>query len=443
MFSVIEQEFLTYISSILSENTFYFKTDKEYIDFSDKDFSFNIEIYSRSKKIIKKVDSSNFDFVHSILKTTIFNKKKIICWNIKNYFSYYRNKTGRSFSTDSQIFDLKVLERISGKYDDHSPNDFKEALNRFSAIYKEDWHRISELYKDVHCPLMFKVIPSIETKGIVDKEDKIVKYCYYEIEGQENGRLSSFGCLKNNFLPLNLKEEDKLRYRTPDQDQLFLLFDYKNMEVSVLEYLTKDPSLKKILSEGDDFYESLYKKIINPNNFDVEKRKKMKMIFLPFVYGAGNKKISETCNIELSKVEIITKRIKEIFPQVFSWLDNYSKNNQDGYYVNTFGKKRKIEQSYKSINFIVQSTASIFCLDKLIDLHSAFKRNICFYVHDAYCLYCDKKELESNIKMIKNILLQDSKFLNNINLSVSCKYGSNLNEMVEYEQGEHSERYMQ
>jgi len=45
--------------------------------------------------------------------------------------------------------------------------------------------------------------------------------------------------------------------------------------------------------------------------------------------------------------------------------------------------------------------------------------------------------------MIKNILLQDSKFLNNIHLSVSCKYGSNLNEMIEYEQGEHSERYMQ
>jgi hypothetical protein len=57
---------------------------------------------------------------------------------------------------------------------------------------------------------------------------------------------------------------------------------------------------------------------------------------------------------------------------------------------------------------------------------------MCFYVHDAYCLYSSKKELESNIEMIKNILLQDSKFLNNIHLSVSCKYGENLNEMKEF-----------
>ena len=435
MVGTVDQEFLTHISSILSDNTFYFKTDKENIDFSDKDFSFNIEICSRTKNITKKVDSSNFAFVHSILKTTIFNKKKILCWNIKSYFSYYRSKTGKSFDTDSQIFDIKVLERICGKYDGDSPNDFKEALNRFSNIYKEDWDRISGLYKEVCCPLIFKVIPSIETKGIVDKEDQIIRYCHYEIEGQENGRLSSFGCLKNSFLPLNLKEEDKRKYKTPNQDQLFLLFDYKNMEVSVLEYLTKDSNLKKILDEGDDFYESLYKKIINPNNFSAEKRKKMKMIFLPFVYGAGNKKISEICDIELSKVEIITNRIRELFPQVFSWLDNYSKNSQNGYYFNTFGKKRKIDQAYKSINFIVQSTASVFCLDKLIDLNSFCKKSICFYVHDAYCIYSDKKELESNMKMIKNILLQDSKFLNNIHLSVSCKYGSNLNEMTEYKQG--------
>jgi len=233
-------------------------------------------------------------------------------------------------------------------------------------------------------------------------------------------------------MPLNLKKEDKQKYRPLNQDDLFLLFDYKNMEVSVLEYLTKDKALKDVLNEGDDFYESLYKKIINPNNFDQEKRKKMKMIFLPFIYGAGIKKISESCKIESSKVEVITKRIKETFPKTFTWLDNFSKNNQDGYYINTFGKIRKIDQSYKSINFIVQSTASIFCLDKLIDLYYVYKKSMCFYVHDAYCLYSSKKELESNIEMIKNILLQDSKFLNNIHLSVSCKYGENLNEMKEF-----------
>lgn len=431
---MIEEELLIkYLSDTASDSTIYLKTSPEHIDFTDKNFIFNIEIFSRSKKIVKTITNNDFDIINSILKVTIFKKnKKIITWNIKNYFSYYKNKTGKDLDIECQILDLKILERLSGNYSEKSPNSFKDAVERFSSIYHSRWDIINNIYKDVYIPLILKVIPSIENKGVADIEDKSIKHCYYEIEGQENGRLSSFNCLKNCFMPLNLKHEDKQKYRPLDQDELFVLFDYKNMEVSILEYLTKDKSLKDVLDEGDDFYESLYKKIINPNNFDQDKRKKMKMIFLPFVYGAGIKKISESCKIDCSKVEVITNRIKETFPKTFAWLDNFSKNDQNGYYSNSFGKTRKIEQSYKSINFIVQSTASIFCLDKLIDLHSIYKKSICFYVHDAYCLYSNKKELESNMEMIKNILLQDSKFLNNVHLSISCKYGSNLNEMKEF-----------
>lgn len=441
---MIEEEFLKYLSEVQSDSIFYVKTTPEHIDFTDKNFSFNIEIYTKSKKITKKITNDNFDIINSILKVSIFIKnKKIFGWNVKNYFSYYKNKTGKDLDFESQIFDLKILERIHGFYSDKAPETFKEAVDRFSKVYQSDWGRISKLYKEIYCPLIFKVIPSIENRGVVDIEEKITKYCYYEIEGQENGRLGSFGCFNQGFLPLNLKEEDKKKYRPHNQDDYFLLFDYKNMEVSVLEYLTKDKTLKEFLSEGEDFYETLYKKIINPENFDQDKRKKMKMIFLPYIYGAGVNTISEKTNIDKTKVEIITNRIKETFNKTFLWLESFSKNDQNGYYSNMFGKRRKIKDSYKSINFIVQSTASIFCLDKLVDLHSIYKKSICFYVHDAYCLYSNKKELESNSEMIKNILLQDSKFLNNIHLNVSCKYGQNLNEMKEFNGEKINERHMQ
>lgn len=431
---MFEEEFIKYLAEISSDNALYLRTVPEQLDFTDKDFVFNIEIYNKSKKITQAVNIKTFDVINSVLKTVIFNKnKKIFVWNIKNYFAYYKKQTGKDLDFDCQILDLKIIERLCGNYSERAPESLREALKRFHDIYSSKWDKVSRIYKDVYCPLIFKVVPSIENKGIIDLEDRSIKYCYYEIEGQENGRLSSFNCLKNSFLPLNLKNEDKKKYKPLNEDDYFLLFDYKNMEVSVLEHLTKDKSLKELLDEGSDFYESLYKKIINPNNFDQEKRKKMKMIFLPFVYGAGINKISETCKIEYSKVEIITNRIKEIFPKTFDWLNNYSKNDQHGYYSNNFGKTRKIDQSYKSINFIVQSTASIFCLDKLIDLHSVFKKNICFYVHDAYCLYTEKKQLESTVEIVQNILLQDSKFLNNIHLNVSCQYGTNLNNMKDIE----------
>lgn len=436
------EDFCKYISESYSENVFYIKIRPEYIDFTDKNFEFNIDIFSRRKKISQTVNIKNLDEISSILKVTIFSKnKKILCWNIKNYFSFYRKIANKNFKFEAQILDLKIIERICGIYTNNAPESLAEALKRFSEIYSTRWNRINSVYKDIYCPLMFKVIPSIENKGIIDTKDRSIKYCYYEIEGQENGRLSSFNCLKNSFLPLNLKKEDKEIYKPLNEDDYFLLFDYKNMEVSVLESLTKDKNLEEMLYEGHDFYETLYKKIINPNDFDQEKRKKMKMIFLPIIYGAGIDKISETCKIDISKVKIIKNRIQETFPKIFDWLENFSKSDQNGYYENMFGKTRKIDQKYKSINFIVQSTASIFCLDKLVDLHSVFKKSICFYVHDAYCLYSNKKDLESNIEIAKNILIQDSRFLKNMHLSVSCKYGDNLNQMKEFK-GENNEGYM-
>jgi hypothetical protein len=107
-----------------------------------------------------------------------------------------------------------------------------------------------------------------------------------------------------------------------------------------------------------------------------------------------------------------------------------------------FGKKRTIREKYKSINFIVQSTASMFCLDKLIDLYNIFQNDICFYIHDAYCVSSKKNEIIKKTQLVKNILIQENKFLNNIHLNVSCKYGKNLFEMKSLDEEDISERNM-
>ena len=259
------------------------------------------------------------------------------------------------------------------------------------------------------------------------------QYCYYEIEGQENGRLSSSCRYKDCFLPFNLKKENKEELKLKNDDDVFLSFDYKNMEVSVLEFLSKDSNLRAVLQEGKDFYESLYKNIYN-KDCSPEKRKKVKKIFLPYVYGASPKALAESCNVSLAQIEEFIKNTRKIFPHTFDWLDSYSNNSNDNLYSNMFGKRRIINEKYKARNFIVQSTASIFCLDKLVDLSNYLNHsNIVFYVHDSYVVSCNRKDLNSNIEVVKNILLNGGNLFENILTNVSCEIGENLNSLLNYE----------
>ena len=430
---MVEFEFLTGLSQIRDQNVFYLRFSPQVLDFTDKNFNFTIEIFAQGLKISTLVSKDSFKEIHSLLKQVLFLKdKKILCWNFKNYCSYYKSNTGRNFNSDCKILDLRVLGGLCGINFKTAPETFVGAVNAFKVIRDFDYERIYELYEKIHLPLIKKVIPKIETKGIVNKKDRRIEYCYYDIEGQDNGRLSSSGQFKDYFLPLNLKKEDKENFKTMDEDYLFLNFDYKNMEVSVLEFLTKDSALREVLENGNDFYESLYKKLFS-KTCTSDKRNKIKKIFLPYVYGASPQTLSGSCGVSLSSVEGFIKNIRKIFSHTFDWLDSYAENSGSNSYVNIFGKRRIINEKYKAKNFIVQSTASIFCLDKLIDLSSYFKDpNILFYVHDSYLFSCNKKELDSTAKIIKNILLEDGRFFENIVINVSCEYGDNLNNLKKY-----------
>ena len=430
---MVEFEFITGLSKIKDQNVFYLRFSPQILDFTDKDFEFTIEIFAQGLKISTSVNRNNFKEIHSLLKQVLFLKdKKVLCWDFKNYCSYYKNNTGRNFNSDCKILDLKVLGGLCGLNSKNAPETFVAAVNTFKTIKGTDYERIYELYEKIHLSLIRKVIPKIETKGIVNKKSKRIEFCYYDIEGQENGRLSSSSQFKNCFLPLNLKKDDKDNFKTIDEDYLFLNFDYKNMEVSVLEFLTKDANLREVLESGNDFYESLYEKLFS-KTCTPDKRNKIKKIFLPYVYGAGPQALASNCGVSLSSVEGFIKNIRKMFYRTFDWLDSYSENSGSNIYTNIFGKKRIINEKYKSRNFIVQSTASIFCLDKLIDLSNYFKDpNILFYVHDSYLFSCNKKELDSTAEIIKNILLEDGRFFENIVINVSCEYGDNLNSLKKY-----------
>lgn len=417
-------------------NICFLKTDPEIIDFTDKNFCFCLELFWSGGKFSLNVNKSNYLSIYSMMKQSIFknNKLKIISYNFKNYCSVYYSLTKKNIEIESLVMDLKILSPLLGNKILNSPSNLKDAYNYLKKILEGNWDKIKEVYFNIHLPLITKVIPGIENVGLLDIEEKKIKKSYYEIEAQENSRLSSYNCLSNCFLPMNLKKEEKEKYIPINQEDCFLYFDYKNMEVSILENLTKDPELTKILTGYDDFYEGIYREIINKDGFDKDKRKKIKGLFLPYIYGASEQLISNKNNIEIDTVREITSRIKQTFKKTFNWLEDYTNSHDENfYYKNKFGKIRKIEEKYKSINFIVQSTASMFCLDKLIDIYNILNNDyLCFYIHDGYGFSLNQKDLKKTANTIKNILLEENKNFKEMILNVSCSYGRNLNNMLEY-----------
>ncbi len=411
----------------------YLKTDPEILDISDKNLSFYLEIYWSNKKFKININKTNFSLAFSIINKSLFNKKnKIITYNFKNYCSAYKSLTNKDIEIEATIYDLKIISSILGEKMTNPPVSFKESFFALKKLTHNKWANIKDLYSKIHLPLMLKVIPGIENQGIADIKERKIKKSYYEIEAQENSRLSNYNCLSSCFLPMNFKKEEKENLIPLSQEDIFVYFDYKNMEVSILENLTKDYSLTKILKNYGDFYEGVYKEIINPDGFSKENRKKMKNIFLPYIYGASEKLISEKNNIKIDIVKEIARRIKKNFKKTFEWLENYS-CSYDMYYQNNFGKIRKIDKKYKSINFIVQSTSSVFCLDKLIDIYNVLDgKHISFYVHDGYGFVINKKDLKEKVEIIKKILIEENKNFKDIHLNVSCTYGRNLNNMIEY-----------
>src|SRR6185503_18156205 len=114
-----------------------------------------------------------------------------------------------------------------------------------------------KVHQQIHIPLAVRVIPKIETSAFRDQVDRMYRYSFYEIEGQQNGRLRCFQAFDNSVLAHNLKPEDKVRFR-PNQDSVFAVIDFKSLEAHVLQWLSKDERLGKIISSGRDIYTTIY-----------------------------------------------------------------------------------------------------------------------------------------------------------------------------------------
>jgi hypothetical protein len=413
----------------------YVRTDPEILDFTNGS-SGRLIVFSSDEQVIVPLDK--LTTILGFLSSTVFSENMtVIGWGIKNIFSFLKYHLQAPYEPECNIFDLKILEAFSDKRI-NAPINFTDALTRLQEVVKGDnWSKLKTLYRDVYLPLITKVIPAIETHGILDQKNRVGLYSCYEIEGQANGRLLCHEAFKRCFNPHSITPEEKECFRPRQLSDQFVLFDFRHMEVSMLQWLSKDEKLSEILSLDHDLYEVIFKLVSGADCDNDNKREMCKRFFLPVVYGMGAATLEKELSLSQATAETIIKRLYSLFPRALAWVQECQKESQkSNLCYDVFGRKRYFkERYYRARDFVVQSPAAVVCLDKLVCLYDAIAAyaNMAAHIHDGYLVTANKAATREVADIGREVLQGESKLALGLKLKVSCKVGRSLDALELYE----------
>jgi DNA polymerase I-like protein with 3'-5' exonuclease and polymerase domains len=415
--------------TILKNNKIIFlRAEPEIIDFT-KHEDFKLFIYGKEAMLQTSLNRENLIRAIGILEETIFaDKITLICWNIKNIISAVWHYTGKKVAIDAKVVDLRIIENYLGDRETKTPKSYNEAMDRLKiAAKKDEWKKI---YQKIHLPLITDVVPSMEVSGLIDKANRKVLYPYYEIEGQRHGRMKCKEAFSNVFNPHTMNHNDGLY--PVGHDNLFMVFDFKHMEVSVLQWLSGDSYLEEVMEEGPDFYKSLFKVLTGKECNQDKYRNFAKSVFLPIIFGLSSKTLVTEHKISENFANHTVDTINSKFPLAMAFVQ---KHQHDEIVVDYLGRVKKSNSVTSARNFVIQSPASTVCLEKLIQLRESLRNQaiLGFQVHDGYYIYVKKDKCNYVGKMAQDVLKKPSELLPGLTLKVSCKIGSTLNNLSDTE----------
>ena len=410
----------------------YLYLSKENPDWRDSRQEVSLVVHFGGKRVTLPLgDSSELNYLVSSLYHFLDPDRLVLAWGAKDVFSYLRGRTEMNLEIHNQVYDLSLISSYLGAAASR-PENFRDAVSLLKRLMSDAlWKKFSPYYSAVQVPMFSAILPEMETGCIVDNRRKKCVYPTYVMEGQANGRLKAIKVDSSSYNPHSIGEEERANLRPRGYDEAFVYFDYRNMEVAVLQWLSGDPALASILESGKDLYKEIWRKITRQEPTDSH-RKLCKNTFLPVVFGQGKASLAKKLG---SSEEIAAKLIDSLvdtFPVAFDWVESQSPDGNNTA-TDVFGRRRTFDEQelYKIKNFCIQSPASMICLRKLVKLHEALagKASIGFHVHDGYCVLCDKKNLASICGIGMEVLEQEDEMFPGLVLKTTCKFGQNLNDL--------------
>lgn len=376
----------------------------------------NLLVYGQKNVLTIPLTDNITNIFYQLKETILSEGMTVIFWNMKNIMSFFHFHIPRiknNFSS-TKVIDLKLIEMfLDIKLP--PPNTLQEALKRIQPYLTND--NCKNIHKNIHKPLSLQVLPKMETyRGVVDIEKGRYVYPSYEIEGQAFGRLNCSKSFDDCVVPHNIGDDAKslLKLR---ENYCFVYFDFRHMEVSMLQWLSKDEKLKKAMEEYDDLYKGIYKIVYNEECDTEEKREHIKSLFLPTMFGLAGQ-----------------LDLRDKFKTAWSFMmDNQDQAKKRAIVKDYFGRPRSFaEKPWGVRGFLIQSASAIFCQEKLIALHNSLENNgnLLYSIHDGYIISTSKKNLQKVVRDSANTLHKESEMCKGLKIKTTCAIGLCLNRMT-------------
>lgn len=403
------------------------------------DFSGN-EIYFHSGGVRTRVDCEDclsLSYLASSIHHFMRPNGIVTSWSMKDIFSVLKCRTEMPMEVPGSLYDLSLICSYLS-IEAERPVRFKDAVEVLKrCVAHPGWREFAPFYFGVYVPLATKVIPDMETCCLVDNSKKMCVYPHYDLKGQVNGRLRAFAPTEAHYNAHSIGPDQKRSLRPAGYDDVFVSFDYRNMEVNVLQWLSGDPALGSILEGDKDPYRAIWAKIARKEATDAT-RSLCKDMFLPVVFGQGGRSLSSRLGVEEKIATGIIDRLVSTFPVAFDWVSSQSPNG-DNMASDRFGRRRVFEEQklYKIRNFVVQSPASMICLRKLVRLHESLSglARICFHVHDGYCVVCAKSQVDEVFELGTKVLEEEDPMFPGLRLRSACEFGNCLDNLQPINRG--------
>lgn len=422
---------------LAEENIIYLTCDPEISDFTQKHEG-RLILRGRKSQISFPICYGEHElrtFVGLLMATLFSSDVMLICWDIKRLISHLRFHLGRNYKLDVQakVRDLRLIEAFLGK-EEASPTNWLDAAKRTHLACQN--HQVLDIHNRIHLPLALRIVPSMETLGIAEIERKKV-YSFYHIEGQKHGRLRCTKAFDNCIVPHAMSGEEKAKLR-PGLESHFVVIDYKSMEASVLQWLSHDETLNKIISSGRDVYETTYHLFLGSACDDKEKRTYIKKALLPIFYGMQADKLAFTLSVSKDEANHLIGQVRQYFATAMEYLDEIQAGaERDRYADDLFGRHRTYEEKpWVARNAMVQGVAAIVCQEKLIQLYNLLGDHVgvVMSVHDGYVLIVRFADLKDTIEAAKAILETPSGMCPGLRLKTECKIGNDLCNLTKYKE---------
>lgn len=361
----------------------------------------------------------------------------VASWSAKDIFSIVKAKTEIAMEAPGGLYDLSLMSSYLS-IGVERPERFRDAVEALKrCVAHPGWKEFSPFYFGVYVPLATRVIPDIETCCLVDNSKKMCVYPHYDLKGQANGRLKATAPTEAHYNAHSIGPEQKKNLRPAGYDDVFVCFDYRNMEVNVLQWLSGDPALGSILERDEDTYRAIWSRMTRREATDAH-RKLCKKMFLPIVFGQGGRSLSSSLGVKEKIATEIIDRLVSTFPVAFDWVSSQSADG-DNMASDKFGRRRFFAEHelYKIRNFAVQSPASMICLRKLVRLHESLSglARIGFHVHDGYCVICTKNQVDEVFELGTKVLEEEDAMFPGLKLRSTCEFGNCLDNLETISRG--------